>query len=152
MGLKVFVFAAAVAATALNTAAQSLPEGPGKELVEAICTSCHTTERIVVQRMTKPQWADKVLEMLQEEPDVKQPERNKIVEYLAQTFPARVNVNKAAAKELGAVLDLSPENAAAIIRYRQEHGGFKTFEDLKKVPGLDAAKLDTKRESLDFKD
>jgi hypothetical protein len=85
-------------ATALTATAQSLPEGPGKELAEVICSSCHSTERIVTKQWTKPQWQAKVLEMLQEELDVTQPERDKIVEYLAKSFPAKVNVNKAESK------------------------------------------------------
>ena len=74
-------------AAALCAPAQSLPDGPGKELVEVICTSCHSTERIVSKRMTKAEWQAKVLEMLQEEPDVTQAERDQIVEYLARNFP-----------------------------------------------------------------
>ena len=137
-------------ATALTAAAQSLPEGPGKDLVELICSSCHSTERIAAKQWTKPQWQTKVLEMLQEEPDVTQPERDKIVEYLAQTFPAKINVNKAEAKEFETTLDLSTENAAAIVQYREKNGAFKTLDDLKKVPGLDAAKLESKKDRLDF--
>ena len=137
-------------AAALPAAAQSLPEGPGKDLVEVICSSCHSTERIAAKQWTKPQWQAKVLEMLQEEPDVTQPERDRIVEYLAKTFPAKVNVNKADAKELETALDLSPENAAAIVQYREKNGPFKKLDDLKKVPGLDAAKLDSEKGRLEF--
>ena len=121
-------------------------------MVEAICNECHTTERIALQQLTRPQWEDKVLEMLQEAPDVKQSERDKIVEYLARNFPARANVNKAAAKELQAALEISPESAAAIVNYRQQNGSFKTLDDLKKVPGVDMAKLDAKRNLIDFKE
>jgi competence protein ComEA len=137
-------------ATALTAAAQSLPEGPGKDLVELICSSCHSTERIAAKQWTKPQWQAKVLEMLQEEPDVTQPERDKIVEYLAKTFPAKVNVNKAEAKELETALDLSTENAAAIVQYREKNGSFKTLDDLKKVPGVDAGRVESKKDQLVF--
>ena len=65
----------------------ALPEGPGKELVEAVCTACHTLERVVAKRATKAEWQDKVLEMLQEDPDITQQERDQIVEYLAKNFP-----------------------------------------------------------------
>ncbi len=88
--------------------------------------------------------------MLQEETDVTQPERDKIVEYLAKAFPAKVNVNKAEAKELQTALDLSSEESTAIIQYREKNGAFKTLDDLKKVPGLDAAKLESKQDLLVF--
>ena len=73
-----------------QSAPPALPEGPGKELVEAVCTECHTLERVVAKRATKAEWQDKVLEMLQEDPDVTQQERDKIVEYLAKNFPPKV--------------------------------------------------------------
>lgn len=137
-------------ASAPIVTAQSLPEGPGRDLVELICSSCHSTERIATKQWTKPQWQAKVLEMLQEEADVTQPERDKIVEYLAKTFPARVNVNKAEAKDLESVLEVSAENAAAIVQYREKNGNFKTVDDVKKVPGLDAAKIESQKDRLDF--
>jgi virginiamycin B lyase len=76
-----------VAAAGQSPAA--LPEGPGKELVEAVCTACHTLERVVAKRATKAEWQDKVLEMLQEDPDITQQERDQIVEYLAKAFPPK---------------------------------------------------------------
>ena len=76
----------------VGAAAQSppvLPEGPGKDLVEAICSACHTLERVVAKRATRAEWQDKVLEMLQEDPDVTQQERSQIVDYLARNFPPK---------------------------------------------------------------
>jgi virginiamycin B lyase len=82
-----------VAVAGAQSPPPALPEGPGKELVEAVCTACHTLERVVAKRGTKAEWQDKVLEMLQEDPDITQQERDQIVEYLAKNFPP-----KAAAK------------------------------------------------------
>jgi competence protein ComEA len=152
VSLRTLVLVATLTAAALPLSAEGLPDGPGKDLVEAICSECHTTERIAVQQLTKPQWEAKVLEMLQEAPDVKQSERDKIVEYLAKNFPVHANVNKANAKELQATLDISLESATAIVGYRQQNGTFKTLDDLKKVPGVDASKLDAKRDIIDFKE
>jgi competence protein ComEA len=149
---KLLALAAVLSAAALPSNAEGLPDGPDKNLVEAICSECHTTERIAAQRLTRPQWADKVLEMLQEAPDVKQSERDRIVEYLAKNFPARAAVNKADAKELQVILEISPESAIAIVSYRQKNGSFKTLDDLNKVPGVDAARLDAKRDIIDFKE
>ena len=137
MGVKLFV--ALFGATA---AAQTLPEGPGKELVEVICTACHDANRIVAKQGTKADWQAKVLEMLQECPDVAQDERDRIVEYLAKSFPRHVKVNTAEAKEIEVVLEFSAKEAEAIVRYRQEKGKFQNADDLKKVPGIDSAKID----------
>jgi virginiamycin B lyase len=81
-----------LASTATGQSPPALPEGPGKELVEAVCTACHTLERVVAKRATKAEWQDKVLEMLQEDPDVTQQERERIVEYLAKNFPPKANI------------------------------------------------------------
>jgi competence protein ComEA len=137
---------------ALGAAAQTLPEGPGKELVEVICTSCHDTVRITSKHWSKKEWEAKVLEMLQEEPDVTQPERERIVDYLAKSYPqvARVNVNKATAKDLEMALSLVAKDAEAIVRYREENGNFKSMADLKKVPGVDTAKIEASKERLEF--
>jgi competence protein ComEA len=135
---------------AFRASAQSLPEGEGKDLVAVICSSCHSTERIVAKRMTRAQWQDKVLEMLQEETDVTQAERDRIVNYLSKSFPPGVNVNTAAAKDIETGLELSTENAVAIVRYREQNGTFKTIDDVKKVPGVDAAKIEAKKDRLEF--
>ena len=92
MGLKslgLVLLSVAFAVAEAGQAPPALPEGPGKELVEAVCTACHTLERVVAKRATKAEWQDKVLEMLQEDPDVTQQERERIVEYLAKAFPPK---------------------------------------------------------------
>ena len=89
MGLKSFGLILLSVVTAAGQSPPTLPEGPGKELVEAVCTACHTLERVVAKRATKAEWQDKVLEMLQEDPDVTQKEREQIVEYLAKAFPPK---------------------------------------------------------------
>src|SRR5579863_9077162 len=68
---------------------------------------------------------------------------SKIVEYLAKTFPAlidikKVNVNTAAAKDIETTLELSPETAAAIVRYREQD---------RRVSGEDLSRPDRYQES-----
>jgi competence protein ComEA len=137
-------------AVALSCPAQTLPDGPGKDLVDVICTACHDANRIIAKQGTKADWQSKVLEMLQECPDVSQEERETIVNYLAKSFPKHVNVNTAAAPEIETTLEISAKDAEAIVRYRESKGSFKTLEDLKKVPGLDAAKIEADRPRVEF--
>jgi competence ComEA-like helix-hairpin-helix protein len=129
---------------------QTLPEGPGRDLVEAVCTACHDTGRIIAKQATKAEWQAKILEMLQECPDVTQDERDQIAVYLAKNFPKHVNVNTAPAKELESVLEISSNEAEAVVRYREEKGAFHSAEDLKKVPGFDSAKVEAIRNRLEF--
>jgi len=131
--------------------AQTLPDKPGKELFQTICSECHEPTKVIGKQKSKAEWAAKVTEMLQEDPDVTQAERETIVSYLAASFfPKLVNVNKATVNELASGLDLSAKEAEAIVRHRQEKGDFKSLDDLKKVPGLDAAKIEANRERVAF--
>ena len=79
---------------------------------------------------------------------------NTSLEYLTENFPAEelppVNVNKARAIQLESRLSLKRSEAAKILRYRKEHGDFKSIEDLKNVPGVDFAKIEAKKDSLVF--
>lgn len=133
-----------------TAAAQTLPDGSGKELVEVICTACHDANRIIAKQGTKAEWQSKVLEMLQECPDVVQDERDRIVEYLAKSFPRHVNVNTAAAKDIQVVLEFSAKDSESVVRYREEKGKFQNVDDLKKVPGIDSGKIEAVKNRLDF--
>ena len=98
------------------------------------------------------QWEAKVIEMLQEEPDVTSEERAVIVEYLSSNFKpgGKIYINKAAAKDLETALKIPTRDAEAVVLYREQNGNFKTLDDLKKVPGLDAAKIQAKKDRLEF--
>lgn len=133
--------------------AHTLPEGPGKELVETICSACHSVSLVAKQQKTKAEWQSLVATMLNGDDSVKAADRETIADYLAACFPkpaGKVNVNKAPAKDLEIALELSRQDAEAIVRYRMENGYFHTRDDLKKVPGLDTAKVESRKELLKF--
>jgi competence protein ComEA len=104
------------------------------------------------KQWTREQWQLKVTEMLQEEPDVTREERAAIVEYLAANFKpgGKIYINKAEAKDLEAALEIAASSAEAIVRYRRAQGDFKSLEDVKKVPGVEVAKIEAKKERLVF--
>jgi competence protein ComEA len=131
---------------------QSLPDGPGKETFESVCSLCHSPTAPMGKQWTKTQWESKVIEMLQEEPDVTAAERTAIIEYLAANFRpgGKIYINKAAAKDLVTALEISQQEAEAIVRYRDEKGVFKSFDDLKNVPEFDSGKIASKKERLLF--
>jgi hypothetical protein len=118
---------------ALGAGAQPLPNGPGKEAFESVCSLCHDAPAAVMgKQWTRAQWDAKVAEMLQEETDVTSQERAAIVEYLAANFKpgGKIYINRATAKDLETLLELSARDAEAVARYRAEHGLFKTVADL----------------------
>lgn len=143
---------AAVGLCAVTAAAQdaNFPEAPGREVFQAVCSACHLPSKVLDKQWTRAEWKDKVLEMLQEEPDVSEMERGQIVEYLARNFAKRVNVNKATVGEIEVGLEISSKDAAAIVSYRESSGGFKSLDDLKKVPGLDARLVESNKRRVEF--
>jgi len=77
-------------------------------------------------------------------------EFNEIVDYLAAHFPKTINVNKAPAADLASGLDLSAKEAESIVHYREDKGSFKSVDDVEKVPGVDAKKIEAKKDRLTF--
>ena len=55
-----------------------------------------------------------------------------------------------AAEVLALALDISEATALAVVKYRAEHGKFKSLPDLKKVPGINAEKLDARKDRVAF--
>src|SRR5262249_45080894 len=108
--------------------AQDLPEGKGKELVEQFCVGCHDLDVVMKQRATRKGWAS-ILDFMGTRGMAGTPDEVAImVDYLAKNFPkeaVKINLNKATAKEIETDLELSPKEAEAIVKYRQDHGDFK---------------------------
>ena len=150
--MKIALLALVFAALASSATAQSFPNGSGKDVFESVCSLCHAPTAVMGKQWTKAQWDAKVTEMLQEEPDVTAAERLAIVEYLSANFKpgGKIYINRAAARDLATALEIPGGDAEAIVRYREEKGAFKTWADLKAVPGLDAAKIEAKKDRLEF--
>ena len=104
------------------------------------------------KQFTRMEWELKIIEMLQEEPDVTREERAAILEYVTANFKpgGKIYVNYAAAKDLQSALGVSDREAEAIVRQRQTRGPFKSLEDLKQVSGLNTSKLDAVGDRLVF--
>ena len=133
--------------------AQDLPEGKGKDLVQNTCGSCHGLDVVAAQHATKDGWATIVDYMVSRGATGTPEELDTIVNYLAKSFPAlpdKVNVNKATAKDIESGLELTTQEAAAIVKYRADHGDFKDFDALSKVSGVDAKKLESKKDHIVF--
>ena len=63
-----------------------------------------------------------------------------------------VNVNTASAEELEALTGIGPALAEAIVSYRDEHGAFKTPEELMNVKGIGEGKLSAFRAEITLTD
>jgi competence protein ComEA len=139
-----------------NGAWAQLPDGPGKAETERICSQCHELARSISLREDHAGWQTTVDKMVSLGAKATDKEIGAVIDYLAANFAAeevpRINVNKARAIDLESGLTLRRSEAAAIIQYRTKNGPFKSIDDLKKVPGIDAAKIEAKRDRLTLED
>ena len=133
-----------------------LPDGAGKAETEKICSQCHDLTQSISRPQDRAGWETTVEKMVASGAKATDTEIEAVVNYLAVHFAAetvsRINVNKARAIELEAGLSLKRSEAAAVIAYRSKNGPFKSIEDLKKVPGIDAAKIDAQKDRLTFQE
>lgn len=69
------------------SAQETLPEGEGRELVEAQCGSCHGLEAVTAQRADKNTWGGIVEYMLSRGMIATDEEIETMINYLAASFP-----------------------------------------------------------------
>jgi len=145
-----------LSASLLFTAAAfaQLPAGPGKAETEKLCTQCHELERSISPRQDRAGWQATINKMSALGMKGEDKEIQAAIEYLAAHYPASevlmLRVNQARAIEFESVLSLPRSQAARIIQYRAKNGEFKSIDDLKKVPGVDVAKIEAKKDRLVF--
>ena len=131
-----------------------LPDGPGKQETERLCSQCHELARALSLRQDRDGWQSTMDKMVTLGLQGKEDEMRAVVDYLAKNFPGealqKINVNSASSIELESGLSLKRSEAAAVIEYRTKNGPFKSLEDLKKVPGVPFAKFEAKKTRLAF--
>jgi len=138
----------------LTLAAQQLPEGAGRAETEKICRGCHELARSISLRQDRAGWVITFNKMVAFGMKSTEQEYNAALDYLAKQYPAeevpKVNVNTASAIQLESTLSLRRSQAAAVISWRKQNGDFKSIDDLKKVPGIEAEKIDAKKDRILF--
>jgi competence protein ComEA len=131
---------------------EGLPDGPGKDVAVRACGTCHEGRRAASLRLTRDGWAAVIEDMQKRGAKVSEEEFPVILDYLTTHFLGEalqpLNLNTASQIDLEAAGGLLRREAAAVIRYREQHGRFKTLDDLKNVPGLDFKKIENRRDSV----
>lgn len=137
-----------------HVTAQELPDGAGQEETARMCRGCHEVARSVSLRQDRTAWSATINKMIAFGMNGPDADVKAVLDYLSKHFPAedvpRVNVNTASAIQLESGLSLRRSEAAALIAYRKENGTFKSIDDLKKVPSIDAEKIEPKKHRIAF--
>jgi competence ComEA-like helix-hairpin-helix protein len=125
------------------------PDGAGKPEVLKVCSGCHDAEIILANLKTPGEWAETLQNMAQQGAEATPDEWRVIERYIDANF-ALIPINKAPADELQRSMDVVADVAAAIVKQRQEHGPFKSIDEVKGVAGVDAAKVDARKSRFIF--
>lgn len=64
-----------------------LPDGPGKPIVQRMCTGCHSLKTVISKHATKEQWSATVQQMVSRGADGTDEEVATVIDYLAKNFP-----------------------------------------------------------------
>jgi competence protein ComEA len=158
-GVFGLILAAAVIISAEQDAPQQpvlsgagLPDGPGKDAMVRSCAPCHEARRAASVRLTREGWAAVIEGMRQRGAKVSDEDFPIVLEYLTTHFLGEaaqpLNLNTATQIDLEAGGGLLRSEAAAVIKYREKNGRFKTVDDLKKVPGLDFKKIQSRKDAV----
>ncbi len=131
-----------------------MADGPGKVETQKFCSMCHDLDKSLSLKQDRAGWRITVDKMVAFGMKAKDEEVTTVIDYLARNYPAddvpRLKVNEAEAIDFESILAIKRSQASAIIQYREKNGKFKTIEDLKKVPGIDPAKIEAKKDRLIF--
>jgi competence protein ComEA len=134
--------------------AQQLPDGPGRAELESMCKQCHELARSISLRQDRDAWSDTIAKMSAFGMKASDHDIALLLDYLVKNYAAeevpKINVNRATAIELEAGLSLRRSQAASLLAYRAKHGDFRSLADLKKVPLIDAEKIDAKKDRIIF--
>ena len=129
------------------------PMGQGRDTTLRLCSKCHSVNNVLATGRDRQGWQDLIVKMASMGMSATDEELSDISDYLTASFPptgTKLNVNKATATQLATSLGMTADEAKEVVSYREKNGDFKSLDDLKKVPNVDAKKLDAKKDLLLF--
>jgi competence ComEA-like helix-hairpin-helix protein len=136
-------------------AQKDFPDAPAKEFVSRICLQCHEAAQILSQKKTESDWKVTVARMAQKGVPAPSEQYDAIAAYMAKYFPktedhSKTNMNKAKADEIVAAIGLTPEEATALVAYREKHGDYREWGEMLVVYGVDGRKLEAAKDKMSF--
>ncbi len=149
--MRTFLLAVAAMLAAVPATAQTLPAGPGRDTTVKVCGTCHAPERGAAVKLTRDGWREVLAKMTTLGARGTDAEMAEVLEYLSTHFKgeamAPLNLNRATSIELEAIVGMLRKESAAWTAARRKTP-CATLDDLKKVPGVDFAKVEKRRDRL----
>jgi len=146
--------AAAAQPVAEDQGHPEFPAGQGREAVMRLCVKCHSPNIILASGQDRVGWENTITKMVRLGATGDDEDFTDIADYLTEKFPAttvqKIFVNMATDKQIAQVLEISLDDAKAIVAFRDKEKGFKSLDDMKQVPGVDAKKIEAKKDRLVF--
>lgn len=136
-------------------AQKDFPEGQAKEYISQICLQCHQPAMLLGQKRTESDWKKTVARMATKGVPGTPEQFDAIAAYMTKNFGkgedlSKINMNKASADELEAVIGLTPEEAKALIGFRNKHGDFREWGDMLVIYGVDGLKIEAAKDKMSF--
>jgi competence protein ComEA len=121
-------------------------DDPDKATFDRVCGKCHSTT-MISDLKSEEEWIETVQNMVSIGAKGTDDEFHQVQRYLARNF-TKVNINTATAAQIAPVLDIAANAAQIIVDYRAAHGTFDSLDQLKKIPGVDAAKIEARKDRI----
>jgi len=119
----------------------------GKSL-QAVCGKCQDLQIVLNAPRSLDDWRDTMQKMVDRGASGTDAQYDDILDYLHRTMTT-IDVNSADADELATVLAV-PDSAVKLIIARRAGKKFADLNDLKSIPGVDAAIVDAKAKLIFF--
>src|ERR1700684_774866 len=134
-------------------AQKDFPDGPAKEYVNKICLQCHEPSQLLSQKRSESDWKATVARMALKGVPAPSEQYDAIAVYMAKNFgktadATKINMNKAKAEELVAVIVLTPDDANALVTYRENHGEYREWGEMLIIDGVDGRKLEAAKDKM----
>src|SRR5262245_53726105 len=81
--------AAFILGWAVTAGAQTFPDGPGKEILEKKCSTCHAPEQVTTFGRSAEEWHEVVVNMIDLGAELNEEEAKVLIEYLAKNWPLK---------------------------------------------------------------
>jgi competence protein ComEA len=117
--------------------------------LQAVCGKCHDLQIVLNTPRSLDDWRDTMQKMVDRGASGTDDQYDDILDYLHRTMTT-IDVNSADAVELATVLGVN-DSAAKLIIARRAGRKFVDLNDLKSIPGVDAAIVDAKAKLIYFR-